>query len=270
MYKTINGTPYWYESYGEGEPIVLLHGFTGSADTWDNLVHDLQNLYQLITLDLPGHRYMKQGSVKTIEAFCHDLTGLLDQLGLSQVHLIGYSMGGRTALSFAILYPDRVASLILESGSPGLAQETERAARRQQDDRLANYIEQEGLEAFVAYWESLPLFASQKQLSEPVRDKIRAERLSHVPEGLSQSLRYMGTGVQPSWWEALPQLRRPVLLLSGEWDQKFVELNQKMATKLPAVQHKIVYKAGHAIHVEQPVIFAKLASDFLQSRPKSL
>ncbi|MFD1361426.1 2-succinyl-6-hydroxy-2,4-cyclohexadiene-1-carboxylate synthase [Lentibacillus salinarum] len=265
MHVTINGTAYWYELQGDGEPVVLLHGFTGTAGTWTNLIQDMADTFQVLTLDLPGHGRTGQDPAKTMETFCRDLAGLLDELEWQQVYLIGYSMGGRAALSFALVYPERVASLILESASPGLDGKTERETRRQRDENLAQWIELDGIEAFVAYWENIPLFQSQKQLPKAVRDQLRAERLSHSEKGLAQSLRYMGTGKQPSWWGLLEQLRLPVLLLTGEWDQKFINLNQAMERLLPEAEHIVIKGAGHAIHVEQPATFGKIVNEYLQS-----
>src|SRR5699024_2370366 len=128
-----------------------------------------------------------------------------------------------------------------------------------------DFIESGGIKAFVDYWENIPLFESQKQLSGSVRERIRHERLFHSKEGLAESLRYMGTGSQPSWREELPNLSIPILLLAGEYDKKFIEINQMMEKLLPSVELTIVKNAGHAIHVEQPSIFGKIVIGFLQS-----
>jgi len=265
VYLTINETMYWYELNGKGEPVVLLHGFTGTGETWKGIVSEWMHDFQTLTIDLPGHGRTNTSNPKSMECFCRDLAALLDDLHLEQVHLIGYSMGGRTALSFAFLYPERVSSLTLESASPGLADGYQRENRRRQDKKLADFIESGGIKAFVDYWENIPLFESQKQLPGSVRERIRHERLFHSKEGLAESLRYMGTGSQPSWREELPNLSIPILLLAGEYDKKFIEINQMMEKLLPSVELTIVKNAGHAIHVEQPSIFGKIVIGFLQS-----
>jgi len=265
VYFKINGTVYWYELNGEGEPVVLLHGFTGTSGTWTTIVTEWLGGFQTLTIDLPGHGRTKPGPAKTMRDVCRDLAGLLDKLQWEKVHFIGYSMGGRTALSFALVFPERVKSLTLESASPGLANEEERYKRRQQDEKLAQRIESDGIEAFVDFWEDIPLFESQKQLPAAVRKKIRTERLSQSPEGLAQSLRFMGTGSQPSWKEDLPGLDVPVMLLSGEHDTKFIGINETMENLMPAAEHTTVKGAGHAIHVEQPATFGKIVTGFLKS-----
>ncbi|TRM13016.1 2-succinyl-6-hydroxy-2,4-cyclohexadiene-1-carboxylate synthase [Lentibacillus cibarius] len=264
MYVTISDAVYWYEWNGNGEPVVLLHGFTGSSRTWDSLITDWLPDFKTIAIDLPGHG-KTVSQPKDMEAVCSDLVSLLDQLQLDKVHLIGYSMGGRTALSMAMLYPDRVMSLTLESASPGLNDEQQRSSRRHQDEKLASWIKTNGINTFVDYWEGLPLFRTQKTMPKDVQQRIRNERLQQSAEGLAQSLMTMGTGVQPSWWGGLSSLRLPVLLLVGEEDAKFITINRAMEAYIPASDLHVVENAGHAIHVEQPNIFGKIVKGFLQS-----
>ena len=113
-------------------------------------------------------------------------------LSLARMHVVGYSMGGRVALSLAVAHPDRVASLLLVGASPGLAEAEERAARIKADEALARQIEQDGLERFVDYWMALPLFASQSVLGEDALARARTQRLRSDPAGLANSLRGMG------------------------------------------------------------------------------
>ncbi|MFC3041427.1 2-succinyl-6-hydroxy-2,4-cyclohexadiene-1-carboxylate synthase [Virgibacillus xinjiangensis] len=269
MYFTIDDASYWYEVHGEGVPLVMLHGFTGSSQTWSEFICHHSEGVQVIVVDLPGHGSTTISSIRTMEDCCRDLRALFLSMGLDQFHLAGYSMGGRTALSFAMLYPELLKSLILESASPGLEGQM-REDRREMDAKLARRIERGGLSAFVDFWEQLPLFESQKQLPSHVRAAVREERMSQTEEGLAQSLRGMGTGRQPSWWHMLCGLSLPVLLLAGEQDEKFVKINQEMAEKLPLHTLKIVAGAGHAIHVEKPGKFGKLVSGFIKNYSSSL
>ncbi|WP_369802244.1 2-succinyl-6-hydroxy-2,4-cyclohexadiene-1-carboxylate synthase [Geobacillus icigianus] len=265
MDMKLNGIDYHVEQYGEGEPLLLLHGFTGSADTWRPLLSHWSS-WHCITVDLLGHGRTEAPAAAMryrIERAAADLAALLDQLGLEQVNVLGYSMGGRLALAFTIFYPHRVRRLILESSSPGLKTEAERRARREADEALARRIEQEGVRAFVDYWEQLPLFATQRRLPAPVRAALRRERLRHTAVGLANSLRGMGTGVQPSFWEQLGGVQQPVLLLCGEEDEKFCRLATQMQERLPNSERMSVSQTGHAIHVEQPEIFAKIVSEFM-------
>lgn len=161
----LNGVRYHVEQYGEGEPLLLLHGFTGSADTWRPL-HPFWRRFRLIAADLLGHgrtEAPKDARRYRIERAADDLAALLDKLGVEKANVVGYSMGGRLALTFAMLHPHRVRRLVLESSSPGLQTDAERRARREADEALAQRIEQEGVRAFVDHWERLPLFSRNRR-----------------------------------------------------------------------------------------------------------
>lgn len=268
MFITVGESNYWYEVKGQGEPVVLLHGFTGSTATWSSLVTTLVSDFQVITIDLPGHGKTKVDTAKTMLDCCADIKSIIDQLGLEKIHLLGYSMGGRTALSFAMFYPERLYSLILESASPGLAKEAERAERKKNDNKLAERLKKDGLESFVDFWENIPLFKSQKQLAKSVQQTLREERLSQASEGLAMSLVNMGSGAQPSWWDKLDTLKIPILLVVGEWDAKFIKLNKSMQGLLSNGNLVVVEEAGHAIHVEQFDFFGKIVSEFILDKQK--
>jgi 2-succinyl-6-hydroxy-2,4-cyclohexadiene-1-carboxylate synthase len=256
-------TDYWYEIYGEGETIVLLHGFTGSTDTWSHYLQQYQSTFKIILIDLPGHGKTVTESPITMEQCCEDIHAILAENQVETFHLVGYSMGGRIALTYAMLYQHQLQSLVLESASPGLELVEEREERIKQDELLATKIEQEGLELFIDYWENIPLFTSQKQLLPSIQERIRKERLSQTEEGLALSLRSMGTGSQPSWWAKLSNLNTPVLLLAGELDKKFVAINKRMQKRLQNSTLKIISNTGHAIHVEQAEIFGKIVEEFI-------
>ncbi|GGA76451.1 2-succinyl-6-hydroxy-2,4-cyclohexadiene-1-carboxylate synthase [Ornithinibacillus halotolerans] len=263
MKLEIGERSYWYEMYGDGEPIVLLHGFTGSTKTWTNFINTYQGKFKMIVIDLPGHGKTKTSTPVTMEQCCHDIHHILENIGIQTYHLVGYSMGGRTALTYATFYQNELKSLILESASPGIESERERKNRIEHDEKLALKLEEEGLEAFIDYWENIPLFDTQKRLSSNLQMNIREERLSQTVEGLALSLRSMGTGVMPSLWDTLPSTKIPVLLLVGELDTKFVVINKKMQKSLSNSTLQIINGVGHAIHVESETIFGKMVEEFV-------
>lgn len=265
MYQ-LNGVSYYVHTKGKGEPLLLLHGFTGSSQTWRTFMKKFVKDYQVIAVDIIGHGQSaapKEIKPYSMEAVVEALHELLQQLSLSQVNVIGYSMGGRLALSFAQRYPHLVKKLVLESASPGLKTREEQKLRKEKDEQLASRIVKNGIEEFVNFWEEIPLFRSQKQLPSYVQEAVRQERLSHTEIGLSNSLKGMGTGVQPSLWEKLDDLLMPVLLITGEVDQKFCLISKEMQTLIPNATSKIILGTGHAIHVEQPEIFGRIVSEFL-------
>ncbi|RRN72002.1 2-succinyl-6-hydroxy-2,4-cyclohexadiene-1-carboxylate synthase [Peribacillus simplex] len=258
---------YAVEITGNGEPLVLLHGFTGNRDTWNFLIPLLRERYTMIMVDIIGHGMSASPADHRrygMERVAEDIKYILDELHFPKAHILGYSMGGRLGLGFACLYPEYVDTLILESASPGLLTEEEREIRRQNDRKLAERILEKGMEAFVDHWENIPLFESQKRLSAKTRSAIREQRMANVPAGLSNSLLGMGTGSQASYWEDLKNLDFPVLLVTGELDPKFCEIADSMKKKLKRAEWKIINDTGHAIHVEDGEKFGKIISEFLK------
>jgi 2-succinyl-6-hydroxy-2,4-cyclohexadiene-1-carboxylate synthase len=235
---------------------LFLHGFTGSGANWTNfLAQGHFDSSYILTPDLPGHgaNLPTDPAAYTIESTSSALIALLDSEANAPVHLYGYSMGGRLALYLALNYPDRFSSLTLESASPGLKTEEERAARRASDEALADRIEQNGIAAFVEEWERLPLWESQqKTLTEEQRIALHEQRLQNDPHGLANSLRGMGTGAQPSLWDRLYELKLPLLLITGAQDLKFSAIAHEIQFELLHAERKVIPNAGHAVHLEQP------------------
>jgi 2-succinyl-6-hydroxy-2,4-cyclohexadiene-1-carboxylate synthase len=269
----VNGLHMGVISHGEEhthrQTLVLLHGFTGSAANWAGLFPLLEAPGRwLIALDLLGHGQSDAPTDPeryTIEHCQADILAVLQRLGVRQgeATLLGYSMGGRIALYTA--FSGFFSALILESASPGLSNPIEREQRRQSDNALAERIESEGVKIFIDEWEKLPLFASQNQLPPETRLALHTQRLNNCALGLANSLRGVGTGVQPDLLAQLHLLDLPVLLLAGELDQKFCRIAQKMAQHIPQAHLQIVQNAGHTIHLEQPVIFANLVHAFCEN-----
>ncbi len=263
-HPTYEGVRYYAAARGQGAPLVLLHGFTGSGANWRDVSAAWEAQHTVIAVDLLGHGESSapdDPACYQMQQAAADLHIAIGSFTAEPVHLLGYSMGGRLALYYALRYP--VRSLILESASPGLATEDERRARRESDERLADEIEREGIHAFVDRWERLPLFATQARLPESVRARLRAQRLSNHPRGLANSLRGMGTGVQPSLWEWLPELNVPTLLIAGVEDAKFAATAAQMRDRIPGAQLAMIAEAGHTTHLEQPDRFAEVVRRFL-------
>jgi 2-succinyl-6-hydroxy-2,4-cyclohexadiene-1-carboxylate synthase len=264
----LGGANYNVVTAGAGAPLMLLHGFTGCAESWAHVHPALVARFKLIMPDLPGHGRTDSPTDPAryrMERCVEDLIAILDALGLARTHLLGYSMGGRVALAAATEYPSRIASLILESASPGLATAAERQARVASDNALADFIEHEGVEAFVARWERIPLFSTQERLPQAVRARIRQQRLLGNSTGLANSLRGLGTGVQSALWERLGELRMRCLIMAGELDTKFVDIARRMAAAIGGSRLAVVAGAGHTVHLEQQEAFERLVMGFAGS-----
>ncbi len=246
-----------------GNP-VLLHGFTGSSASWgDALLDGLAGAgCAPVLVDLPGHGRNasgRGGSSITLDAALDSL----DRAGGWPEDLIGYSMGARIALHFAASRPDRVRRLVLESGSPGLGTEAERAARRAADEALGDEIVRDGIERFVDAWEARPLFESRARLPSDTLARQRAVRLLNEPESLAAALRGLGTGALPSLWDRLPTISVPTLLVVGELDTKFVDIAKRMTAAMPDARLVVVPEAGHTVHLERPAAWLAAVTSFL-------
>lgn len=253
----------WHED--QSETLVLFHGFTGSAKGWASIAAQLPE-YRIVAFDMIGHGESDAPSDASLYEMAIQtelLAAAFEALKLSNVHLLGYSMGGRIALSFACAYPQFLRSLTLESATAGLEAQAERIARQEGDAKLALKIDQEGLEAFIDFWERIPLFESHVSLPLEVQKAMRAERMGQHPEGLANSLRGIGTGQMPSVWDKLTSLQMPVHLIVGERDEKFININKKMAEHLQNVYFSTISGAGHTIHVENPVQFVKIVKELI-------
>jgi 2-succinyl-6-hydroxy-2,4-cyclohexadiene-1-carboxylate synthase len=254
-----------HETWGEGPPLLLLHGFTGSREAWNHLKARLGPRFAVLAPDLPGHGESPCPPDVTFGGAIDALLALLDARGLERVDVAGYSLGARVALGLCLRAPERVGRLVLESGSPGLRRRRDRGERRRDDAALAEVIEHEGLEAFVRRWEALPLFDGLRQLPDELRLRLRQRRLSHRPEALAGSLRALSLGAQPSYWARLWTVRSPTLLLTGGRDPKFTGIARAMAAELPLVWGHVFPGAGHAPHLEVPEGYAREVTGFLSA-----
>ncbi len=269
---TVDGLDFWADVEGNGPPVVLLHGFTGSRTTWYDLVALAAKEFTTIAIDHIGHgRSASPAEVEPyqMERAVDSLVGVVRQLGHERAIWVGYSLGGRTALQVTCRHPEAVAALITEGASAGLATEAERLARVEADERLAQMAERD-LEAFVDHWASIPLWESQQQtLSEPQRAALKQQRMAQRATGLANSLRGMGTGSQTWLGDQLAQIGVPVLLTAGRLDTKYVQAAEEMAQAIPDARVRIIEGGGHAAHLEQPEAFNAVVMDFLREmRPR--
>ena len=266
LQATTSGHHYHIEIVGAGQPLLLLHGFSGDASTWREVAAAFADRWRVIMPDILGHGASDKPARDEnyrMEAVAADIMDLLDQLRIQRTHLLGYSMGGRLALYMALRFPARVRSLILESASPGLAPASERADRRRHDEALADDIEAKGIAAFVDYWQRLPMWSSQARLPPEILEAQRQQRLSNSALGLANSLRGMGAGAQPNLWPQLPALQMPALLLAGEADHKYRRINAAMAARMPHARLRLIPAAGHNTHLENAPAFCREVSSFL-------
>ncbi|MEH1944546.1 MAG: 2-succinyl-6-hydroxy-2,4-cyclohexadiene-1-carboxylate synthase [Nostoc sp.] len=248
--------------------IIFLHGFMGNINEFDEAIKFLAEDFSYLILDLPGHgktEVVEGDEYYGMEPTAKAIINLLDELKIDKCHLMGYSMGGRLGLYLTLNFPERFIKVVLESSSPGLATEAERLERVRRDAQIARKLSrsiiQTDFATFLSNWYNQPIFGSIK--NHPEYDRMIESRLQNNPHELDKSLRFMGTGCQPSLWEKLQENKIPLLLLAGEYDQKFISINTEMAEVCECAQLKIISNAGHNIHFENTLAFVENIKCFL-------
>ncbi len=227
---------------GDGPRLVFVHGFTQTSASWKPIAtHFADRGYESIVVDAPGHA----GSGEVRADLGNAAASLTAMCGPAVY--IGYSMGGRLCLHAAAMFPEQVCGLALVGGSPGIADDIDRQARRAADDRLADHIERVGVDVFLDEWLAQPLFAGLV-----IDEAQRIDRRRNSAAGLASSLRLAGTGAQASLWPQLGAMTMPILTIAGERDEKFVGIGREMASAAPAAEFEIIPGAGHAAHLQKP------------------
>ena len=183
---------------------------------------------------------------------------------------LGYSMGARFCLHLALARPQAVESLVLISGTAGIDDPDERWARRRSDEALADQLDpvRSGgvpvpVEVFLRRWTDSPLFAGVDSEAAGLDERKR-----NTGAGLASSLRLAGTGTQLPLWGQLGRLDMPVLIVTGEEDEKFTLLGQRLAESIGANATVVaVPAAGHSPHLQRPEVVADLVRAHLAGRP---
>lgn len=263
MYIDLGEYRYGVTLAGAGKPLVCLHGFSESGYTWDGIVVPG---YQLIRIDTIGHGdsdIPEDETAFSIPTMLNDLHTVISAVAGESYSLMGYSMGARIALLYALEYSSVIENLILESGSFGIESDVERQARKAADEQLALAIEDNDGEWFAAKWADISIFESQHQLSPVVQDKLFQRRAHNSPYALAATLRGSGQGVMPYVGHRLQELSMPSLYISGALDTKYTTIGEELFSNVPNCEHVIVNGAGHNVHLEKPGPFMTALADFL-------
>jgi 2-succinyl-6-hydroxy-2,4-cyclohexadiene-1-carboxylate synthase len=236
--------------------VTCLHGFSQYGASWG----------EVVSLTGGGRRWLAPDlQATTLEGAVAEVLELWDREGVALSHLVGYSQGGRVALYLACLHPERLATLTVISAHAGLEGEA-RAARLEEDRLLADRIEREGVDWFADYWASRPLFVGLARRGPAFLERLDSDRRRNDPRRLAVTLRGLGAGATPPFWGRLGAIEVPTLLLAGEEDERYAALALKLWVAIPGSRLEIVPGAGHAVHLEQPEVTARLLDAHLSSR----
>ncbi len=245
-------------------PLILLHGFMGNGRDWDRIAIDLAARgWHCIAFDLPGHS-PEHGLEEPVgmEAWSDGLVRSLEAMGLAQVPVVGYSMGGRLALYTAWRHPERIKALVLEGTNAGMEAPQQRATRAALDDQRAEDIRRNGLPPFLERWYQMDLFVTL-QSHPAVRAQMLARRAAQDPETMATILSEMSPGRQPYMGARLKALQVPCTLLAGALDPRYAPMVVKMAAQIPGATHHLIPQAGHNTHLEAPEAFCQRVHEAL-------
>ena len=216
---------------GGGEPVLVLHGFTGSARSMEPLTGELARSWTVIAPDLRGHggSGAPDGpAAYHVERLIGDLDAVLDVNGAGNAAIVGYSLGARLALCYAIARPDRVRCVVAISAGLGYADPEAARERRNRDEELAEGIEGNGVEWFVERWSRHPAVAGQRRAGEDAWAAATAARLANRPAGLAGMLRGFGQASMPVLDDGLTRCRMPVLAIAGSLDPAYVAQAERL------------------------------------------
>jgi 2-succinyl-6-hydroxy-2,4-cyclohexadiene-1-carboxylate synthase len=264
----VNGVRLACDVEGSGPPLLMLHGFTGSAGTWSELLPTVRERHRVMSPDLLGHgrsEAVREPQRYRLDRQADDLAALLSALGVSSADILGYSMGARIALRLAVDHPERVDRLVLESPSPGIADPVARERRTADDEALAIALDRDGIELFMDAWEQQPLFASHADLPPETRARLRRERTSHDARALAASLRGGGQGAMEPIGAALGRITASSLVIAGALDEAGYRRARHTAEGIPDARFETIDGAGHNPHLERPAAFTALLASFLDT-----
>ncbi len=267
---------FYYQIHGpegaspEIPKLVFLHGVMGYAANWRRISKAFESDYQILAYDQRGHgRSYHPDNGYAPEDYAGDLEAILDELGWERVHLVGHSMGGRVALTFAANYPSRVAKLVIEDIGPEMQPAASSLVIRMLDTVPVPFpSKREAKEWFDT--EFMRIFAA-----EPNRAALAAYLYANITENENKEAvwRFSEKGVRESVilgratdrWAEVQRLSMPTLLVRGELSKDLPrELFEKVVETNPHIEGVEIKGAGHWVHSEQPEVFISVLERFFR------
>lgn len=245
---------------GEGQPLIILHGFFGMGDNWKTLANKFSENYQVHIVDQRNHGRSFHSDEFSYELMIEDLLYYINHYHLENIHLLGHSMGGKTVMLFAVEYPEKVDKIIIADIAPRFypphhhfiiealnAVDFKKVKSRNDIDLIfKKFIPEAGIRQFLAkniYRKSKEEFAYRFNL-----------------ECLTDCFDEVGVGLPP-----ISLFYGEALFLKGE-NSGYIskEDEQLISTHFPKSEIKVVKNAGHWLHAENPEDFYNYIKIFLE------
>ena len=247
-----NGTRIYYEARGEGEPILILPGFTEDSRDLEELITELERRYRVIAADLPGSGRSgpqpRQYTPDFYQEDAHTMSALLRHLGIERAHVAGFSDGGEVALLMAVHYPELVRSLV-EWGAAGTLGVGDVASVF---DAISNLVDNPTDE--LRGWSDY--------LKEYYGEDVARETMRSWAEA-SKSIIARGGDISIS---RAHEIRCPALLISGELDPFATpDMTRNLASRISNATYHIVPNVGHTVHHDRPEWFRQTVLEWLGS-----
>jgi pimeloyl-ACP methyl ester carboxylesterase len=249
------------ESEGSGPPVVLMHGFGGSARNFGAQARALAGDHQVVRFDARGHARSAapdDAHAYTPAAFTADVGRVLDVAGAPDAVIGGLSMGAGIALRFALAHPERTRALVLASFPPG----PDGPGLTRIAPEVADAIERDGLDVAGKRY----LWGPTSGLDARAAALVRRGVLEHAPHALAQTLRGL-IAAQPPVADlagAAATLTMPALVVAGARDRTALDSSRAIAAALPRARLVEIPGGGHVVNLTSPVAFNTALREFLR------
>lgn len=262
--EELNGIELHYQEYGEGPAVVFLHGAGGGTQiAWFQQLPHFSRHYRCIVIDHRGFGSSTDPENEGPTRFVDDLEGLLDRLGIERAALIAQSMGGWTALGFAVRNPNRTSALVMCDCVGDIDWPELHSVMEELDEQSRDIP---GLDR--AYAADFP--DRDPAMALLMRIRLNAENFP-LPEWLSfnmtesrSNLRYMPTGIRIGQ-DDLRAIRTPTMFLVGDQDKiVYPEVVRMVHGQIPGSEYVEVEGCGHSVYWERPEAFNQVVGAFLR------
>jgi pimeloyl-ACP methyl ester carboxylesterase len=249
----------YYETTGQGEPLLFIHGLGSSTRDWERQVAFFCRRYQVITFDVRGHgKSDKPPGPYSVRLFAADAGALIEALGLDRVHVVGISMGGMIAFQLAIDAPNVVKSLVIVNSGPEFVIRTLK-------ERLG--ILQRLLIVRLLGMGKMGQVLGKRLFPEPEQEHLREVLIERWAENDKGA--YLASFRAIVGWSVvahLGEIRCPVLVVAADQDYTPVSFKEAYAAKLPHAELAIISRSRHLSPIDRPEEFNEALITFLSKR----